>query len=426
MSIRVAHLSALWRAGAGAMLRIHHSLTENGIDSSVFSADAFDNDLAGCRSLSKAKPSRHARLMEKLGIETNQWARRIASATKSNQAYEAFSPPISIESFDLSEVLVDADLLHIHWTGSFIDFRSFFPHIQVPVVWTLHDQNPYLGGFHYQGDVDAATAMLPIEYECREIKKEALAQVNLSIVGNSNWNTRLAMSTGVFPKHASTETIYLPLPATEYQPLSKSESKEKLRIDSNRFVIGFACAELGNRRKGFVDLLAAIERLHPLIKSNTTLLSFGRNPPKEIRKRVSVPWMHLGRLSGGQQQSVVYSAMDTFVIPSLEEAFGQTPLEAMACETAVIGTDVGGIPEMIAHERTGLLSPARSPIRLSECIEQMYSEKQLRAACGANGRQLVIDQHSPQSIAKQYENLYRRRILEAKTKYHTKLAIQAA
>lgn len=414
MTIRVAHLSSLWRAGAGAMIRIHRSLLESGVQSSVYTADPIDEEIPCSHSLTPIETSRQSHWLKKFGLDPNPWTRRIADATKTNQKYEAFSPPVALESFDLSQVLNDVDVLHIHWSGAFIGFDEFFRQVNVPVVWTLHDQNPYLGGFHYQGDVDAATSMLPLEYECRDIKRESLSKLRLAIAGNSHWNSRLAGTTGVLPNHTSVETIYLPLSAQEYRPLSKSQSKIDVGIDSQRFVIGFACAELGNRRKGFVDLLAAIERLSPAIKANTTLLSFGRTPPREIRERVPVPWVHLGRMSGGQQQSTAYSAMDTFVIPSLEEAFGQTPLEAMACQTAVIGTNVGGIPEMIQHEGTGLLSPPRSPIRLAECIEQMYDDESQRIECGRNGRKLVIDQHSPSRIADQYRSLYRR-ILSGET-----------
>jgi glycosyltransferase involved in cell wall biosynthesis len=408
MTIRVAHLSALWQAGAGAMIRIHRSLLESGVESSVYTADPISAEIPRSHSLTPIVSPKRTQWLRKFGYEPNPWTSRIAQATKTNQKYEAFSPPVALERFDLSNVLDNADLLHLHWTGSFIDFDAFFRQVDVPVVWTLHDQHPYLGGFHYQGDVDAATSMLPLEYECRDIKREALANVRLAIAGNSDWNSHLAFSTGVLPDSATIETIYLPLSFQEYVPLSKTECKASLGIAPNRFVIGFACAELGNRRKGFVDLLAAIERLSPAVKASTTLLSFGRTPPREIRESVTVPWVHLGRMSGGQQQSTAYSAMDTFVIPSLEEAFGQTPLEAMACETAVIGTNVGGIPEMIDHGRTGLLTPARSPIRLSECIEAMFGDSDLRTRCGLNGRQHVIEHHSPKKIASQYANLYQR------------------
>jgi glycosyltransferase involved in cell wall biosynthesis len=165
---------------------------------------------------------------------------------------------------------------------------------------------------------------------------------------------------------------------------------------------------MGNRRKGFLDVVAAVERLPASITSQMTLLSFGFQPSKEIRARVSIPWLHVGRPQGGHEQSPIYSAMDTFVIPSLEEAFGQTALEALACETAVIGTHVGGIPEIVQDEVTGLLTPARSPQRLAECISRFYDDAELRIECGVRGRQLALQRHDSEKVSRAHEALYRK------------------
>jgi glycosyltransferase involved in cell wall biosynthesis len=337
---------------------------------------------------------------------TCDWNRRIARASKANPDYEAFSPPVALQSFDLANVLREVDVLHLHWAGGFIDFGDFFDKVQVPVVWTLHDQNPYLGGFHYQSDVDAATSMLELEYECRDLKRQALRGLNLTVVGNSDWNTSLASTTGVLPKQTRYTRVYLPLPTEHYMSLPKESCKQQLGIDPGRFVVGFACASMGNRRKGFVDLMAAIDRLPGAIKSRLTLLSFGYEPGKEIRRRVSVPWLHCGRPQGGHQQSPIYSAMDLFVIPSLEEAFGQTALEALACETPVVGTRVGGIPELVQHELTGLLVPPRSPHLLADAVARLSDDRELRIACGARGRRLAQQRHDSAVIGRAHIDLY--------------------
>ncbi len=407
MSIHVAHLTGLWKAGAGAVVRIHDGLRARGVQSRMFSALPVDASLTDAFTLSGIEPTRGQKWKRRFGRPSGCWSRRIDLAAKSNPAFEAFSPPVALERVDLTSVLQGVDVLHMHWVGSFVNFGEFFSQVGIPVVWTLHDQNPYLGGFHYQGDVDAATSMLPLEYECRDIKREALSKLKLTVVGNSLWNETQAMSTGVLPPQTQFSQIYLPLPTETYTAMPKTACKERLGINPQHFVVGFACAAMGNRRKGFVDLVAAIEKLPKSIKSNMTLVSFGFQPSKEIRARVSVPWLHLGRPQGGLEQSPIYSAMDTFVIPSLEEAFGQTALEALACETAVIGTRVGGIPEIVQEEVTGLLAPARSPHRLAECMARYYDDADLRMACGVQGRRLALRRHDAEVISRDYEALYK-------------------
>lgn len=396
------------------MVRIHDGLRAAGVQSRIHSAAPVDDSLTDAFSLPRIEPTRRQKLSAKLRRGRDDWGVRIEAAAKSNPAFEAFSPPVALSRHDLSAVTEDVDLLHLHWLGSYFDFREFFAEVEIPVVWTLHDQNPYFGGFHYQSDVDAATSMLSLEYEAREIKRAALAGLNLTVVGNSDWNAAQAMVTGVLPSGTQVERIYLPLPIEDYRALPKGQCKAKLQIDSDRFVIGFACAAMGNRRKGFVDLVSAIERLPAAVQAKTTLVSFGYQPTKEIRQRVPVPWVHVGRPSGGEQQSPIYSAMDVFVIPSLEEAFGQTALEALACQTPVVGTSVGGIPEMVVETETGLLAPPRCPQRLAECLERFFADPELRIECGVRGRQLAQRRHDPQLIAAAHLELYQRVLGQAK------------
>ncbi|KAA1260989.1 Capsular glucan synthase [Rubripirellula obstinata] len=409
--MRVAHLTAFMHGGASALRRIHEGLRGRGLDSHVFATcHGESSTVEGVTHLSEIRPGKWSRTKSKWWPSPSSWQHRIDLASRDNASYEAFSPPAALRDFDLTPVLNGADVLHVHWTGDVIDYQSFFEQVQIPVVWTLHDQNPYLGGFHYQGDVDAATGMLDLEYECREIKREALSNLDLSLVGNSRWNSEQSLTTTVLPKHAKVQTIYLPLPVDDYQPLDKQASKKQLGIAEDQFVIGFACAAMGNRRKGFADLLSAIERLPTSIQQHTSLLSFGHPPSKAMLSRLPIPWLHQGQPSGGIEQSPIYSAMDVFVFPSIEEAFGQTALEALACQTPVIGTSVGGIPEMVIDGQTGLLTPPRSPGRLLEQMVRLYEDEALRHSMGVAGRELALKQHSPELIAIQHEELYQRAV----------------
>lgn len=406
MTVRVAHLSTWWRGGAGAMVRIHRGLLDAGISSRVHTADPIVGDIPHAHSLPRRRVGATDRLRRTLRLDRHTWHRQIRRAAKANPPFEVFSPPVATRPCELDGVLEGIDLLHLHWVGSFVDFESFFPRVSVPVVWTLHDQNPYLGGFHYQGDVDAASGLLPLEYRFRDIKRRALAGLKLAVAGNSDWNRNQAPTTGVLPETTRFRRIYLPLDTDEYRPLNRADCRSQLGIGRDRFVVGFASAGLGNRRKGFRDLLEALHRLSPALRQRTTLLSFGRQPSRSVREQAGIDWKHLGPLHGGAAQSVAYSAMDLFVIPSVEEAFGQTPLESLACGTPVIGTAVGGIPEIVIDGETGLLVPRRSPHRLAEAVECLAQDAARRRAFGERGRELALQRHHPSQVTAEYVELY--------------------
>jgi len=70
---------------------------------------------------------------------------------KWNTSVTWYSP---ITDFDLtqSDLVKEADVIHLHWIAGFVDYESFFSNIKKTIVWTLHDENIALGGFHYRRD----------------------------------------------------------------------------------------------------------------------------------------------------------------------------------------------------------------------------------------------------------------------------------
>jgi glycosyltransferase involved in cell wall biosynthesis len=87
----------------------------------------------------------------------------------------------------------------------------------------------------------------------------------------------------------------------------------------------------------------------------------------------------------------VFSAVDAVVVPSLNEPFGRVVIEAMAAGRPCIGANAGGIPEILTHERTGLLVPPQDPIALADAIARLMREPELRDACRNNA---LNDVHS--------------------------------
>jgi len=110
----------------------------------------------------------------------------------------------------------------------------------------------------------------------------------------------------------------------------------------------------------------------------------------------------------GEQRQVadVLAALDVFVMPSRYEGLGVAILEAMAMALPVVATAVGGIPETVADERTGLLVPSGDPAALAAAIARLDRDRALARRMGEAGRQRVTAEFSMEAMASRYEELY--------------------
>lgn len=120
-----------------------------------------------------------------------------------------------------------------------------------------------------------------------------------------------------------------------------------------------------------------------------------------LEKRIYLP----GYLN--REETVAHLRKALFlVVPSRYESFGIAGLEAMASRKAVIGMAVGGVPEVIVTEETGLLVPAEDVNALAEAISQLLSTPELADAMGSRGRARVENLFTWPHIAEQYLQLY--------------------
>ena len=109
----------------------------------------------------------------------------------------------------------------------------------------------------------------------------------------------------------------------------------------------------------------------------------------------------------------VYSGADVFVCPSIYEPLGIVNLEAMACSTAVVASDVGGIPEVVVDGETGVLvhydedDEATFEADLAAAVNRVAADSELAQRFGTAGRERAISEFSWATIAQQTVDIYR-------------------
>jgi glycosyl transferase, group 1/2 family protein len=160
---------------------------------------------------------------------------------------------------------------------------------------------------------------------------------------------------------------------------------------------------INDRRKGFSLLLQALQSLSGAYKNEYYLVIFGA---ERQRLDLDIPFRFMGYVRDHQILQALYSAADVMVVPSLEEAFGQTVTEAMACATPVVSFLETGPESIIEHKRTGYLARYADEKDLAAGIEWVLSSTKLNDELSVNARARIEESYDIRIIAKQYEKLY--------------------
>jgi N-acetyl-alpha-D-glucosaminyl L-malate synthase BshA len=116
----------------------------------------------------------------------------------------------------------------------------------------------------------------------------------------------------------------------------------------------------------------------------------------------------------GKQANVaeILNSAHLLLLPSASESFGLVALEAMGCGVPVIGTNAGGLPEVVTHGATGFLSPIGDVNSMAANALRLLGNEDLRRAMGEAGHRVAREQFSPDSIVNLYEQLYRRLLIQ--------------
>ncbi|MHA1686007.1 MAG: glycosyltransferase, partial [Candidatus Heimdallarchaeaceae archaeon] len=103
----------------------------------------------------------------------------------------------------------------------------------------------------------------------------------------------------------------------------------------------------------------------------------------------------------------IYNCATALISASSNESFGLTLAEAMACETPVIAPNVGGIPEVVNHGKTGFLYPANDATKLVEYMLQLLEDNKLKENMGQKARKKVVENFASEKIADKYLDWYK-------------------
>ena len=322
------------------------------------------------------------------------------------------------------ELVKQADIINLHWiTGGFFSIKgiSKLAKLDKPIVWTLHDTWAFTGGCHYTKDCKKyifscgscpqlnSTKDNDITRKIWERKKKAYKDLNLTIVTPSKWLAECAKQSSLL-SGLKIEVIPNGLDTNIFKPINKLIARDILNLPKNKKIVLFGAMEgTANKIKGFKYLKEALNKLGKTkdIKNELLLVIFGASHSEDIEE-FSFEVKFLGRLYDDFSLALSYSAADLFVGPSLQEAFGQTYIESMSCETPCAAFDYSGPKDMIKHKINGYLAEYKSSQSLADGIKWILEDEPRAIKLGEAARKKAVKNYSLEIQAKRYLELYKK------------------
>ena len=311
---------------------------------------------------------------------------------------------------------IDADIVHCHtWYAQFAGIIAKLCY-GIPLVITTHSLEPLRPwkreqlGRGYDASswvektaIEMADAIIAVS---KETKEDVLKYFNVD--------------------QEKIKVIYNGINLDEYVVRPETDTLERYGIDKSKPYVLFVGRI--TRQKGIIHLVNAIKYIDP---ETQIILCAGAPDTQEIGKemedsvnevkktRNNVIW--IDKMLDKKEVIQLYSHADVFCCPSIYEPFGIINIEAMACETAVVASAVGGIKEVVVDGETGILVPLEQqdvapfePVDpdkfakdLASGINKLVNNKELTETMAKNGRKRVEDFFDWTAIAKQVEELYK-------------------
>lgn len=375
--MNILHITTSTKGGAGiAALRLHKALCESNISSGFLSIDLtlnFNNEFVDDSYFKYKKSSIVKRIFNKIkrfiipSYKFNQTEK--FKRLKSELNCEIATLPFSNYNLHKHPLVLEADIINLHWVSGIVDYPTFFKNCRKPIVWTLHDMNPFQGIFHYKDDQNRNEHIIgDFDGEMKQLKKKSLKYIKKgAIISPSNWLLNKASENfNYFSKSCISNSINLSV----FSLKNKLALRREFSILPDEFVLLFIADSLINPRKGFDLLLESLIILKEVMPITVMLIGIGSIPEMD-----NIKVLPLGEIKSEIEMANLYSIANVFVLPTREDNLPNVMLESFACGLPVISFNNGGMKEHIKLSVNGILIKDFSGKSLAEGILNFYKNR---------------------------------------------------
>ena len=234
-------------------------------------------------------------------------------------------------------------------------------------------------------------------------RAELWSRQEVQLVAPSRWLAKRASQSAIF-RGRTVKVIPNGLDLNEFCPRDRIEAREYFHLPQDKKIVLFgSCDPFRDRQKGLSLLLEALRSMEG---QNMEAVIFGTSRPKKILPMV-FPVHYSGYINDPNELARLYSAADVFVAPAAQENLPYTVMEAMSCGTPVAAFDLGGMPEMVEHQKNGYLARPFDVSDLARGIRWILEENSHGAMLGSRARQKAEQEFSSELCAARYISLYK-------------------
>jgi hypothetical protein len=351
----------------------------------------------------------------------NGWNVRVAAWTPGNATQQ---PPVTgLDSFDNWQGVVclstlvraksgadrveavsreiegwDPDIIiagNLHGTEWPLELLARLRDPQRPLVAYMHDVYWATGRCAYPGTCTlfetGCTSACPTPHEYPRLSPNRIADAwarrdglfagpgGIPLVVNSRWTQNIVKRR--FGDAAHCDVVPLALDHHLFSPVAKVDARRLLGLPQDKTLVAMGAVNMKDKRKGGPLFQALLEELSG--REDVGVILFGASSGDFKGTKT------FGLIDDESILPLIYGAIDIFVGTAVEEAFGQTLLEASACGLPVVAFDVGGVSDVIVHGETGMLIEQLAVEPMLAAIDGLIENPEMRKELGQGGRRRV-------------------------------------
>lgn len=297
-----------------------------------------------------------------------------------------------------------ADIVHYHnLHGGFFNYLALPKLTRLkPSVWTLRDMWALTGHCAYSlecerwrsgcgkcphPDIYPTIRRDATHWEWR-LKQRAYQRSRILVTTPSKWLADLAAHSILACQPI--RHIDNAVDTEIFRPRDKMQLRNELGWPSDAIILLFAADSLLNVYKDYALLLDAIANLPNECRQRVALAVMGKGDASGFKNIRSI---HLGYCDDDETKARYYAASDILLFPTKADNQPRVLIEAMACGCPAVATQVGGVPELVIPNETGVLIRLSNASDLQEAIMRLVDDPQTRARMGMNGRQMALERY---------------------------------